>query len=218
MQIKKGNSKSTKLYVELKNIFNEYDVFLKNKNNIHGEWLEASKKRYDAELKATNAQAESITYEYRSLEAESEQINEMLSKNEKLLNEYKTLVKEGAITEREFLDFEEKVIEQRGRKASLEESLKSKAFALEEMKERKNRLINAQKEDTLSKIKDFQRNIYDLDGKVAQSKINLEHQIIYAPIDGIVNEQLFRGESGNDCFQLYRLYHQRTQYSDFYVE
>ncbi len=179
-------SKSLKAFVSNNN--------LKDNNNIHGEWLEATKERYNAELKATNAQFESLSHEYKSIEAESNQIEEMLSKNEKLLNEYKTLVKEGAITEREFLDFEEKVIEQRGRKESLKESLKSKTFALEEIKERKNRLISAQKEDTLSRMKDFQRNIYDLNGKVAQSKINLEHQVIYAPIDGIVNEQLFRGE------------------------
>jgi len=160
---------------------------------VQNLWLESSRANYQNQLDALKAEINSLEHQCQQSRAEIAKTKELLDIDEEMLTEYRYLEGEGAISRNEFKEKESRTLEKRRDLASLQQQLKSRQASLQKSKKKYKQTQNAYKEQILSKLLNHQRDMLDLQGRLSQSQINLEHQVILAPIDSIVNEQTVRG-------------------------
>lgn len=162
-------------------------------SSLSSELAEATKQEFQSKIALANMQISKTSYQYKETVEKYNQTAKILSSSEKMLKQYEDLYKEGGLSEKDFKEYEQKVMEQRGNLATLDQELKARKIEYNQALIQPRNIVGGYKKDVLSKIKDYQRDIAQLTAQVQKNGFTGEHLIVRAPADGVVNEQAIHG-------------------------
>jgi HlyD family type I secretion membrane fusion protein len=174
---------------------NENPNSTSNRNSTDSQtaWLNASRSAYQAQVSALKMQIEKTKHLRQQALEKKNKLTQLLSVSENTLERYKKLNQEGGITIVELNEYEQKTIDTRGELAAIEEEVKAKEIELTQAQEQLKQAEGDYKKEILLRLTDHERNILSLEGEINKNQVNRKRQSIYAPMNGIINEQLFHG-------------------------
>lgn len=164
-----------------------------NSSSSQTAWLNASRSSYKAQVSALKMQIEKTKHLHQQALEKKNKLIQLLSVSENTLERYKKLNKEGGITIVELNEYEQKTIDTRGELAAIEEEVKAKEIELTQAGEQLKQAEGEYKKEILLRLTDHERNILNLEGEINKNQVTRKRQSIYAPMNGIINEQLFHG-------------------------
>jgi hemolysin D len=162
-------------------------------SNAQTAWLNASQSAYKAQVAAAKMQIEKTKHLYQEVIEKKKKLIELLSVGEKMLVRYKALNSEGGLTDRELSEYEQKIIDNRGELAAAEEEAKARQIELGQAEEQLKQADGDYRKEILLRLTDHERSIVNLQGEIDKNQVTRQRQTIYAPMDGIINEQAFHG-------------------------
>ncbi|MFH0701986.1 MAG: HlyD family type I secretion periplasmic adaptor subunit [bacterium] len=162
-------------------------------SNVQNAWVDATREAYQAQMNLAKMQIDKSLHQYQESLANLNQIRSVLDSNEKLLEQYHALYNEGGLPENELKKFEQQVFNQRGQYMAIQEEVKAKKIELEQAQQQPKAITGNHNKELLGKLSDQQKNIAQLRNEVLKNRLNYKRHIIYAPIGGIINEQIVYG-------------------------
>jgi len=157
-------------------------------------WLKSSQQAYQAKLESTNLRIKKAEYLYQNLNSKALSLKKLLASNRDILSKYERLFDGGGISKNEVELQRQKVLEQEGELASTIEKANAHKTEAAEAKQERKELKASYKEKILSRLLEHEKNLIRVNSEFEQSDINLKHQTVNAPIDGIINERFVHGK------------------------
>ncbi len=170
------------------------DVRTGRLDGVHSEWLQAARTAKRSEMDAAQSQIEKSQHYYKESQEQVTNLESLVASREKLLDQYRSLEKEGGLSEKDLLTYEHQVMEQKGQLARAYEEVQARAAELAQVKSRPAALEAEYKRDILGRLTEQERSLVSLSGEAAKNSAFRKNTNITAPIDGIVNQQTVHGE------------------------
>ncbi len=168
--------------------------FAPSKGQSQSAWLQATKQAYEAQSSAAQMQITRAEHLKKQSQERIKQIEQLLQSSEKMLLQYKKLKDEDGLSEKEYIEYEQKVVDLRGQLASSKEELKAREIEHEQAKQALKEVTGSYKKEILTRLLDHEQNVLRLSGELAKQKASKKLLQIKSPVDGIVNEQIVKGE------------------------
>jgi HlyD family type I secretion membrane fusion protein len=165
-----------------------------NLDGTHNAWLQAARTAKQSEMAAARSQIEKSQHYYKQAKEQVANMETLVASREKLLEQYRSLQKEGGLSERDMLNYEHQVMEQKTQLARAREEVEAHAAELAQVMNRPVALEAEYKRDLLSRLTEQERSLVNLSGEAAKNTAFRKNMRITAPIDGIVNQQAVHGE------------------------
>jgi len=162
-------------------------------NSIQSAWVNATRQAFQSQMDAANMQISKTSYQYKEAVEKYNQVRNTLSTGEKMLKQYEELYKEGGLPEKDLKEYEQRVMEQRGNFAALNQEIEARKIEYEQAKQQPREIVGTYKKELLGKLFDHRRSIAELHTEIEKTNFTGKHQIIKAPMDGIINEQGIHG-------------------------
>ena len=156
-------------------------------------WVNATQNEYQARLKSANMLINKSKEEYQESVQNYSKIKNVLNSSENVLGKYKTLYNKGGIAQNQVIEYEKQVINQRGELASAEADIMAKKAALEQSKSIPDQVKGSYQKDLMDRVTNTRKDLLELQNQVLRNNFAIKHEVITAPIDGIINEQIIRG-------------------------
>ncbi len=162
-------------------------------NSLANQWMQAARGAYQSKRLSATMQIEKAQHDYQQSIERLDNIETLLQQNEAVLNKYHMLFQEGGLSELEVMDFEQRVISQRGERAALLEEVEVKQATLNQSKQYIKE-VDAEFQGTLlNRIVELQKNQVEFQHNAAQTQLTSKRQQIVSPINGVVHQQALRG-------------------------
>jgi len=162
-------------------------------NSIQGAWVNATRQAFQSQIESSKMQIAKTSYQYRESVERYHQVKISLDAAEKMLRQYQELYKEEGIPEKDLREYEQKVLDLRGQFAALSQEVEARKIEYEQSKQQPIEIIGNYQKELLGKLVDYQKNIAQLHTDMEKTNYTGKHQVIKAPIDGIINEQAIHG-------------------------
>lgn len=163
-------------------------------DGTHSAWLQAARTAKQSEMASAQNQIEKSQHYYKQAKEQVTNLEELVASREKLLEQYRTLQKEGGLSEKDMLNYEHQVMEQKSQLARAREEVEAHAAELAQVINRPIALEAEYKRDLLSRLTEQERSLVSLSGEAAKNTALRKNTRITAPIDGIVNQQAVHGK------------------------
>lgn len=160
---------------------------------IHRAWIDASRQAYQAQSTEAAMTITESKHRYQEAMERAKQAKTVLATSEQLLAKYRALFEEGGLAEKDLQEYEQKVEQQRGELAALNESVQAAKVDMDQAKQRPQQVVGTYQKELFNRLADHERTMSRLRHEVEKSQLTQKHQFIVAPVDGIVNEQSVRG-------------------------
>ncbi len=156
-------------------------------------WLQAMRSTYAAQTAEAGLEVQKSRHLYQEALEKQSKSKAILKTSEDLLAKYRQLYNEGGLPEKTLSEYEQRVIDQRGDLAALQEEIKARQYEMAQAGQRVNEVSALYKKDLMGRLSQHEQDIARLSGDVRRSNWLLQHVIMRAPIDGVVNELTVRG-------------------------
>ncbi len=159
----------------------------------HSDWLKATRDTFRAQYRSAKMQISRSEHLYKESLSNESKYRELAKSGDIQLGKYKKLAEEGGLSENDLEIQKQDVIEKkRMLEASIQET-QARKFEISKSIQELNEVSSNYKRELLTRLTRNEQEVLKLKANVAKSNVNVEHQFIRAPIDGIVNEQVIRG-------------------------
>jgi hemolysin D len=162
-------------------------------SSMQSAWVDATRQEFQSRIDLADMQISKTAFQYKEATEKYNQTAKILSTSEKLFKQYEELYKEGGLAEKDLREYEQKVLEQRGRLATIEQELKARKIEYNQAKKQPESIEGGYKKEILGKMTDYQKDIVQLRTQAEKTYFAGKHLIIKAPMDGIINEQAIHG-------------------------
>ncbi len=162
-------------------------------NSSVNQWMQAAQRTHRAKSSSAMMQIEKTQHDYQQSMERLQNIEKLLEQNEAVLVKHHLLFNEGGLSELEVMDFEQRVIAQRGEKAALLEELEVKRAAIEQSQQYIEEVDSEFKQNLLNRLVELQKSLVEFKHNSAQTRLTGERQQITSPIDGVIHQQNIRG-------------------------
>ncbi len=162
-------------------------------NDVSQAWLAAALEAYNAQRAEAKQQIERFWHDYQEALAQVDSTRQVLKTSEKLLLQYRALYHDGGLAEKDLREYEQTVERERGQLSTNLEAVKTAKATYDQAKERPALLAGTFRRDILSRLSELQVTLAQLKAQSGVSRLSIKHEVIKAPISGIVNEQIVRG-------------------------
>ncbi|MDX1918824.1 MAG: HlyD family type I secretion periplasmic adaptor subunit [Candidatus Caenarcaniphilales bacterium] len=163
-------------------------------DSMHSEWLAVTRQAYQSRLQAAESD---ILRNQKTLDltrANLKKGRDLLKSSEEIFVKYQNMLREGSVSETEFREYEQKVIEQRGEVAALKEEEQVRIHQLAQSKQNLGDIANTYRRELLERLSDVELELSRTKGDSESNQVNQERQFIHAPITGTIHEQEVMGE------------------------
>jgi HlyD family type I secretion membrane fusion protein len=164
-----------------------------NASHIHNAWLDATRKAVGTEMQQARMQIQKSQHLYQEALNKQKHLRKLLASQEELLAQTRGLSEDGGLSLKDLQIYEQQVIHTRSELAELEENIEARRIELEQAKEKPENLTASYQRDMLDRLSQHQQKVAVLGGQVAKTQVLMKQEVIRAPIDGIVNEQVIHG-------------------------
>lgn len=161
---------------------------------LQGAWLSATRSKYNADLESSRMQTQRLTHEQQEILERKKQSEEVLKNSEALFKQYQDLHSSGGLSSNDLVNFEQKLLQQRGETRALAEALEAKRLAIEESKQRPVQVAGQYSENVLTHLTDLQQQIAMLNRDLQKNSLIADRQTLVAPIDGVIHQLDLRGK------------------------
>lgn len=162
-------------------------------NTTQNAWLSATRQAYEAQKAEALMKIDEARHHYQEAVERLKQAEAVLATGEDILAKYKTLYEEGGLPAKDLQEYEQKVNSERGEVSALKETVKAAKVALSQAEQGPNHLLGVYQSQILRELSDREQRLAQLQSEAAKAVVNMKRQVITAPVDGTVNEQVVRG-------------------------
>lgn len=160
---------------------------------IQRAWIDASRQAYEAQSTEASMTIAESKHRYQEAVERAKQAKTVLATSEQLLAKYRALYEEGGLAEKDLQEYEQKVEQQRGELAALNEAVQAAKVDMDQARQKPQQVVGTYQKELFDRLAEHERTMSRLRHEIEKSKLTKKHQFIVAPIDGIVNEQVVRG-------------------------
>jgi len=173
------------------------DAYTNNKSHHYSKmkqaWVNAAQQTLQARMNSVDEEIKKSEYNLKQAVERKNKTDKILQTGEEILAKYKKLYNSGGIALNEVKEYEQQVVNQKGESLALEQEVNAQRANLKKSLEMPNEVQSSYQKDLLDRVSDYRRAAAELQTQVQKSSINLKHEKIISPIDGIINEQTIRG-------------------------
>ncbi len=164
-----------------------------NLDSINGAWLRATHQAFQTQMNIAKMQISKATYQHTQAKENLTRTQRVYDSSYRLFSQYKALYDQGGLSEKEFRLSEQDILKQQGEIASLKQDVKSRLIELKQAKQRPKEIIGRYQKELLNKLAMREKEISKLENEIEKNNLTMKRQVIYSPIDGVVNQQIVRG-------------------------